>query len=166
MSQDDPKNTGMAEDNASEAASRRRFLKAGAAAAVGAIAAAVVPKGAEAQSETALDVGVITPNGTRVTPPTVDPADPRNDTLARVIVEAWNNDNFREQLLSDPKNTLAGAPWNLTFANVNVVTRARYHAGYVKTLSQVLYVLPDRPQGLNVSLAVAKVMMQVTPFGM
>src|ERR687887_28409 len=118
MSLDDRKDTGLAEDNASETASRRRFLKVGAAAAVGAIAGAGALKTAEAQPETAGDVGVTNPDGTRVSPPAYNPSHPFNETLADAIVKAWGDPGRREQLLSDPKKTLG--------KDVIVLSRAQY----------------------------------------
>ena len=88
MSQDDPTNNGTAEDKASEQTSRRRFLKGGAAAAVGAIAAAAIPAGAEAHC---ISCSLLT-------------ADERK-ALANVLVAAWGNkDKYRERLLTFPEN--------------------------------------------------------------
>ena len=153
MSQDDPKNTGTPEDSPSENASRRRFLKGGAMAAVGAIAAAVVAKAAEADVFEA-------DSTTRVAPVPYHP----NDTLANVIVNAWANNSYRDTLLKDPKGTLAQA--GLSFDDVKVLTEDQYRAGYIRNKKQVIFVLPDKPFGLYVALDQARVAMSVTAFGM
>lgn len=159
MSQDDPSKP---EERASEKASRRRFLKGGAAA-LAALAATVVAKRAEA--------GVLNPDGSAVAAVFYGP----NDLLANVIVRAWTDDDFRDDLL-DPnpqKAKKALKKMGLVFEEVKVLTEDQYYAvgalPYKKTSwKEVVLVLPDAPKdvGFPHSLEVAKVKMQVTPFGM
>ena len=100
------------------------------------------------------------PDCTRVVPIRYDP----NDTLATMIVSAWANPFYRDALLADARPIFTQAGFR--YAEPKVLTEAQYRTGYVKTVDQVIFVLPDTPTGLGTALDHAKVAMQVTPFGM
>lgn len=157
---DDPKNMDTPEERASENASRRRFLKGSAAAALGALAAAVVAKAAEAD--------VFNPDGTRVAHVSYHP----NDTLANAILKAWRDQPYRDALIGDPIKTLAAEKPPFIFAPgviVKVLTEDEYNAGYVRSPNQFIFVLPNPPTPpppAGIDLAQAKLAMSVTPFGM
>ena len=100
MSQDDPKNNGKPEDNACEETSRRRFLKEGAAAAVGAIASQAIPAGAQACGSGGLEYGgvILDPSGKPQCCRKQDDSEAAGYGL--VMHHAWTDKAYREKLLT------------------------------------------------------------------
>ena len=160
MAQDDLKKTSTAEDSTSET-SRRRFLKAGAAVAVGAVATVAVPRAAEA--------GVKNADGTPVKEKQYS-----DDKLAAAITKAWTDESYKNRLLTrDYKVTsdaLAEVGVNVAqYPNPVVLTLRQYNSGYtMRSLSEIVFVLPDPPASDTArrSADQAKSRMRVTPFGM
>jgi hypothetical protein len=97
-----------------------------------------------------------------------------NDTLAQMIVDAWVDQNFANQLLNTPgaaKSALAQRGIHL--ANPVVITEAIYNQGYTPANPDVdvVFVLPNQPRvdtrpppGQSL-LETARLLMASTPNG-
>jgi hypothetical protein len=163
MPQDDLKKTSTPEDSAPEI-SRRRFLKVGTVVAVGAVATAAVPRPAQAV--------VRTPDGRPVSPPMPTYTDPEDvNNLANAIIRAWNDDSYRNRLLTrdyvTPRSALEEV--GVKVDEPVVLTFSEYNAGYtMRKLSEIVYVLPDPPASATARQKAdqAKNLMRVIPFGM
>jgi hypothetical protein len=72
----------------------------------------------------------------------------QNEPLAQMIVYAWTDQNFRNQLLNSPqfvKQALAGR--GIYLKAPYVITEAQYHSGYnLPDPEGVVFVLPDEPR--------------------
>jgi len=190
MSERDSKPTESVKTDADHHTSRRALLAAGAAAIAGAASAVVAPgtaKAHHAPPNTGPGVYEAT------TPPAHGPKIPivsyhPNEGLVSVIVRAWENEEFRKNLLSfdetDDVSNLSILPKYLrsrrrlgrvgeVFINKPVViTEDQYIAGYVKRdNAEVVFVLPNTPEDVvegsdTPTSDSARVLMAAVPFGM
>jgi len=97
-----------------------------------------------------------------------------NDSLAQMIVDAWVDQNFANQLLNTQgvaKSALAQR--GIYLANPVVITEARYNQGFTPTNPDVdvIFVLPNQPRvdmtpppGQTL-LETARLLMASTPNG-
>jgi hypothetical protein len=96
----------------------------------------------------------------------------QNESLAQMIVYAWTDQNFRNQLLNNPqfvKQALADR--GIYLKAPYVITETQYYSGYnLPAPEGVAFVLPDEPrsdgppQGQTL-LETAKLLMACTPNG-
>lgn len=149
--------------------SRRRFLRGGAVAAAGAMAAVMAPRAAISE----------VPGGTGGAPSYYP-----NDNLALAIVKAWSHPEYKAALLTFPAGE--DADWTKysgeydsrtrktskaledvdVYIDRPVVLTVQQWAGYKKhDDKEVTFVLPD-VIGKQYSMATAQVAMAVTPAGM
>jgi len=190
MSQRDSKSTESVKTDANYRTSRRALLTAGAAAVAGAAAAVVAPSTAKAHHASP-NTGPGVYEAT--TPPAHGPKIPMvsyhpNDGLVSVIIRAWQNNNFKNNLLSfnnnaDASNTTVNPQYPRTkrrLASVGqvlidkpvVITEEQYRNGYVKRdNAEIVFVLPNTPEdlveGSETALGnSARALMAAVPFGM
>ena len=96
----------------------------------------------------------------------------QNESLAQLIVYAWSDQNFRNQLLSNPQTAKqALADRGIYLKAPFVITEDQYNNGYdLPDPEGVVFVLPDPPrtatppQGQSL-LETAKLLMACTPNG-
>jgi hypothetical protein len=145
---------------------RRRLLKKGTIAALGAIAGAAAPMMATEVAAAAVDC----------------PSPPYPEILAQVIAKAWQDGAFRENLLtfgeaaikpewkgdrdySRAQKTLG--LYGVHLASPVVLTEAQYRAGYTKVDNEIVFVMPnsDRVFDQKYTEATARVVMSVVACG-
>jgi hypothetical protein len=88
-----------------------------------------------------------------------------NDTLAKIIVEAWRDPEFRTRLLTDAEPELRER--GMFFVNPRVITPQDYdQRGFAE--GEAVFVLPDKPRDLPRDadlLDSARAAMAYTPVG-
>ena len=121
---------------------RRRFLKKGTIAALGALAGAAAPMMATENAVAGVDC----------------PTPPYPEILAQVIARAWQDGTFRANLLTFGEGAIK-AEWKgerdysraqkalglygVHLASPVVLTEAQYQAGYAKAGQEIVFVLPN-----------------------
>jgi len=195
MSQRDSKAAESVKTDANYRTSRRALLTAGAAAVAGAAAAVVAPGTAKAHhpgGSNGTGPGVYeaplpspsTDHGPKIPTVSYHP----NDGLVSVIIRAWQNNNFKNKLLSfdndseasdvtkDPQYPRTKRRLELVgqvfIDKPVVITEKQYSNGYVKRdNAEVVFVLPNTPkdlvEGPETALGnSARALMAAVPFGM
>jgi hypothetical protein len=96
----------------------------------------------------------------------------QNESLAQMIVDAWTDSTFRNDLLSNPATAKAElAKRGIYLSDPVVITEDQYYSGYTMPDPEgVVFVLPDPPRTDTPSqgdtlLETAKLLMACTPNG-
>ena len=119
------------------------------------------------------------PSGQTAAPQTGQPVKERvadfsyqNETLAQMIVFAWSDQTFRNQLLNDPQQAKqALADRGIYLKAPYVITEDQYYNGFdLPDPEGVVFVLPNPPRTSNppsgqTLLETAKLLMACTPNG-